>query len=101
MNTIHYGDNLADLGPRHKAASPLPLVWESCVMADQDSRPNRLDPAKCCEACGFGAGEHAPWCANASLSNWLAAAQSRARLLRYASQGPEWSGRARRSKKPG
>ena len=27
------------------------------------SFPYHPDPAKCCEACAFGRGEHAPWCA--------------------------------------
>lgn len=26
------------------------------------SRPYHPDPAKCCEACAFGRGEHAAWC---------------------------------------
>ena len=26
------------------------------------SRPYRLDPGKCCEACAFGRGEHETWC---------------------------------------
>jgi len=34
-------------------------------MADHDgncSNPYHPDPAKCCEACIFGTGEHADWC---------------------------------------
>lgn len=26
------------------------------------SNPYRPDPAKCCERCAFGRGEHASWC---------------------------------------
>src|ERR1039458_3042083 len=31
-------------------------------MADITSRPCLPDPAKCCDACVFGRGEHAAWC---------------------------------------
>ena len=32
-------------------------------MADITSRPYQPDSGKCCEACVFGRGEHAAWCA--------------------------------------
>jgi hypothetical protein len=31
-------------------------------MEDIQSRPYKPDPEKCCEACVFGTGLHAPWC---------------------------------------
>jgi hypothetical protein len=31
-------------------------------MTDLNSRPFHPDPEKCCEACVFGTGLHAPWC---------------------------------------
>jgi hypothetical protein len=31
-------------------------------MSDLMSRPYKPDPARCCEACAFGRGEHAEWC---------------------------------------
>jgi hypothetical protein len=32
------------------------------MTSDLVSRVYRPDPAKCCEACAFGRGNHAPWC---------------------------------------
>jgi hypothetical protein len=32
-------------------------------MADLVSRPYAPDPERCCQACVFGRGEHAEWCA--------------------------------------
>ncbi len=32
-------------------------------MTELRSRPYQPNPAKCCEACCFGRGEHAQWCA--------------------------------------
>jgi hypothetical protein len=99
VNTLYNGDNLIDLGSADMAASPFSPASKSFVTNDLNPGADRLDSAHCCEACRCGVGEHAPWCANATLSNWLAAAQSRARILEYASAGPEWSGLATRSKK--
>lgn len=34
-------------------------------MTDLNSRPYKPDPAKCCEACIFGRGEHSGFCPSA------------------------------------
>ena len=36
-------------------------------MSDLQSRPYKPNPARCCEACAFGRGEHALWCPQASV----------------------------------
>jgi hypothetical protein len=40
-------------------------------MPDRDgprSNPYKPNPAKCCEACVFGRGEHADWCATRTMA---------------------------------
>lgn len=37
-------------------------------MTDLNSRPYNPDPAKCCEACIFGRGEHADFCARGQFT---------------------------------
>lgn len=47
------------------------------------SRPFRPDASKCCEACIFGSGEHADWCAENLYANKGFQAAWESGLLRY------------------